>query len=121
MGSLLDNFLEKKRENHISVKIIDDTTTTYARKKKMAIWTKNFGLSLTFGDVTALQMLKRNITQIPKNIKSIVVTMLRYDNWMIDYKIKGSIQANRAFIIICQGISWPLHHKNGKCLKMSFF
>lgn len=38
----------------MSVKISEDTTTTYARKKKMAIWNKNLGFSLIFGDVTAL-------------------------------------------------------------------
>lgn len=38
----------------MSVKISDETTTTYAKKKKMAIWKRNFGLSLMFGDVTAL-------------------------------------------------------------------
>lgn len=47
----------------MSVKISDDTTTTYARKKKIAIWKKNLGLSLIFGDVTALKIINQQIPQ----------------------------------------------------------
>lgn len=61
----------------MSVKISDDTTTTYARKKKIAIWKKNLGLSLIFGDVTALLFTSqqnkneymeedRSISEIPR-------------------------------------------------------
>jgi len=49
---------KKKRRVHTSVKINEDTITTYARKKKIAICTKNFGFSLMFGDVTALSIRK---------------------------------------------------------------
>lgn len=45
----------KMKGHYVSVKMRDDTIITYARKKKIAIWMKNFGLSLIPGGVTALQ------------------------------------------------------------------
>jgi len=59
-GLIKKKWKESKGSVHTSVKINEDTITTYARKKKIAICTKNFGLSLMFGDVTALSIAMEN-------------------------------------------------------------
>jgi hypothetical protein len=63
LRAIMWGLIKKKKEKEekkvqTSVKINEDTITTYARKKKIAICTKNFGLSLMFGDVTALSIRK---------------------------------------------------------------
>jgi hypothetical protein len=63
LRAIMWGLIKKKKEKEekkvqTSVKINEDTITTYARKKKIAICTKNFGFSLMFGDVTALSIRK---------------------------------------------------------------
>lgn len=85
---------KKKKKNsnkiHTSVKISEDTITTYARKKKTAIWIKNFGFSLMFGDVTALQIDKHtwlNLEQHRYINKGKAETQFSFNCWFCRFLI----------------------------------